>query len=325
MRTSVVIPTHNRTEGLSGLLADLQAQTGLAEQSTIVVVNSPEGAEVSGVVAEARERGQRVELVSTRNAIGTKRNAGARAVDCDRLVFLDDDMRLAPHVLAAHLDALDRWPNTIVCGGVDFPEQWRRRSNYYRFKQTRHLNADTAVTGQAVAANAIVTMNLSMPRALFDSLGGFDDVFSEYGGEDVEFGFRAARAGVPLRLDLAASARHEEVRLDVLGYARKLYVNAYHSTPRVIARAPEGAAVLTWALTETDLPAPLRLRIARAITGALVLGPGPVVALARWLRRTDANPRVYRPLPYKVMTILVQRLAADDRRAGRAPRAELFS
>lgn len=323
MSVSVIIPTHNRLDGLAGLLEDLRLQEGV-EGLEVIVVNSPAGESVTAVVEAARAAGLDVTEINTDNAIGQKRNEGARAAHGDLLVFFDDDMRLGPHVVAAHVSAQAAHPGTIICGAVAFSAEWVARSNYYRFKNSRHLNAARATDFSVVPPNKIVTMNLSIGADLFWSLDGFDTRFRRYGGEDVELGFRATRRGIPMLLCLDAEAAHMEVELDVVGYCRKLYVNAYFGTPRVLDGNPEASAVLTWKWTETDITVPWVDQLLRAGTG-LLARPQLVVALARMLRRFDRKRWAFSPFLFKALTILSQRVAADDRRAGRPARPEIFS
>jgi GT2 family glycosyltransferase len=51
--------------------------------------------------------------------------------------------------------------------------------------------------------------NFSVGRDTFFKVGGFDaERFHDYGGEDTDFGLRAAAAGVPMVLAREALARH---------------------------------------------------------------------------------------------------------------------
>lgn len=53
------------------------------------------------------------------------------------------------------------------------------------------------------------SLAFAMRRASFTALGGFDEAFTGYGGEDTDFGYRAAAAGLPLLFVGGAIACHQ--------------------------------------------------------------------------------------------------------------------
>lgn len=321
MSTSVVIPTHNRPEGLEGLLRDLAKQRDV-EPLEVVVVNSEVGDDMADVVARVRaDTGLKVRQIMAENTIALKRNAGAAATSGEVICFFDDDMRLDDDVVAAHLAAQAARPDSLISGAVEFLPEWVTNSNYYRYKNTRHMNQFTRSGDLTpVNPNNIVTMNLSIRRAVFEDIGGFDAAFRHYGGEDVEFGFRAAAQGYPLLYSRQARAWHVEHRLDILGYTKKLYENAYYGTPKVLAAWPEGRLVVpTWRWTE---PGPNNPPMDKAFNLALrvISRPRLVAAFANLLTHLDKHRWAYWPLAYKALTLLVQQVAVGDRRYHRQAR-----
>lgn len=326
MSITVVIPTHNRHAGLRDLLDDLAAQQGDVAPE-VIVVDSPEAEDSSGIVVAAAERGLNARHLLTENNRAGKRNAGAQAAAGELLAFLDDDMRVPPTWLAAHLSAHADGVERCVCGDVVFPVDWVEQSNYYRYKQGQHRQraARDGLGSGRLAPQRIVTMNLSIPRTTWLHLGGNDEEFAHYGGEDVEFGFRLARAGVPIEFSAAAWAWHYEVRIDIVTWARKLYNSAYDAAGLVVAKAPEAAGVRTFRWSEPGLQRRPADRLVHGAVRALAR-PGLVSGLARGLRRADHIRPLYARLPYQVLTTLATQLGVDDRVAGRAKRGDdLFS
>jgi GT2 family glycosyltransferase len=53
------------------------------------------------------------------------------------------------------------------------------------------------------------TCNLSLARSLFEKVGGFDEAFTSYGFEDVDFGYRLNLLGHHIVHDPRASAIHD--------------------------------------------------------------------------------------------------------------------
>lgn len=130
------------------------------------------------------------------------RNRGAAAARHARLVFLDDDMALNPGFLRAVSSALDAGADvalaTIRIGG------WVPSTRYSR--EVRIWEE-----GQRISRSAGVPFNMmffaaaAVRREAFEAVGGFDESFTlpgRYGNEDLDLGYRLAKAG----------ARVEQVR-----------------------------------------------------------------------------------------------------------------
>ena len=116
----VMIPTHGRAPLLRRTLASL-AECALPESfaETIVVENGPKSGAESFVVAadrRLRARYMHVEEANKSNAL----NEAIKTVPDDGLVvFFDDDVRFAPHVLAAYAEAAQRGPGHFFGGPVE--------------------------------------------------------------------------------------------------------------------------------------------------------------------------------------------------------------
>ena len=122
-RVRVVVPARAEEHQLGGCLDSLAAQTGVAHLEVVVV----DDGSTDGTAALARAHGARV-LTAAPPAAGWlgKPNACAQgAADAevvDVLVFVDADVRLAPHAVAAavallgahHLDLVSPWPRQLA-------------------------------------------------------------------------------------------------------------------------------------------------------------------------------------------------------------------
>lgn len=206
----VVMPTHNRRDLVLEALGALARQTLAPERFEVVVAMD---AVVDGTEEAIAERpwpfAIRTVVPHGRGAAAT-RNAGAALALAPRLVFLDDDIRVDPGFLAAHLAASgpDRCQDRVVIGrstpDVRGPSWFHDRLRDWwnqRFD-------DLAYPGHRFAHTDLMSGNVSLPRALFDRLGGFDESLACR--EDYELGWRALAAGASFAYAAEAEGLHRD-------------------------------------------------------------------------------------------------------------------
>ena len=182
---TVQLCTYNRRALLGRVMDALFAQDLDPAHYEIVLVDdgSTDGT-YEAVISKLRPSCA-LTVVRQRNAgLAAGRNAGIARARGDIVMFMDDDVLATPGLLRAHLRFHAAHPRSICRGGVinvasldDLPEakySWRNYSGAYFW-----------------------TTNVSVPRALLDEAGAFDESFREYGWEDLDLGYRLRRIGVP--------------------------------------------------------------------------------------------------------------------------------
>ena len=214
---SVVVPHYRQQAELDRTLAALARQTHPADRLEVVVVDdgSPEAPVVPPGVVLVRQPDEGFRLAAARNL-------GVRTATGDVLVFLDADTAPEPGYVAAvtRLPALA--PEVVTVGRrrhadfggvpVDAPVEvagpvaelpsptWlddaHRASRYL-------LDADDRSYRHVIGA---VT---ACSRWLVEEVGGWDEGFTEYGGEDWEWVHRAWRGGAVLAHVRDAVAWHD--------------------------------------------------------------------------------------------------------------------
>jgi hypothetical protein len=146
-------------------------------------------------------------------------------------VFLGDDIIPSPGFLAHHWNGYlaAREPAVYAAIGCtawhpaikvtpfrDWINEWGMQ---FGFK----LIADP----EQVPFNFFYTSNLAVSRRLYDTLGGFDARFREYGWEDIELGYRyERRGGMVLRYIPEALAFHHH-HLSVRSFCRRQFKVGY--------------------------------------------------------------------------------------------------
>ena len=210
---SVVIPTWNRVGSLLEVLAALSAATPPAGGFEIVVVSD---GSTDGTAAALRGKSLPVPLrfEEQRNqGPGAARNRGVELASGERILFLGDDTVPAADCLVRHVERAAREADPAKIAVLGYTD-WHRRMKVSRF--LRHINENGLQFGYSIIPdpdkvpfNFFYTSNISIGRDLFRSLGGFDTDFPAAAWEDVEFAFRAEKAGLRIVYEPAARTEHD--------------------------------------------------------------------------------------------------------------------
>lgn len=147
------------------------------------------------------------------------RNRGVGLSRGQQLIFLDGDMLLNPNGLAAYRHFHQRLPNSALYAymGCDFDAVCP--SFLHPGRQVNARDVRFGWTSQGVQPATRVyhspfecafSGNFSLSRRLYDSVGGFDEGFINWGGEDLDFARRLIQAGHRVDFLLDAWAEHQE-------------------------------------------------------------------------------------------------------------------
>jgi glycosyltransferase involved in cell wall biosynthesis len=218
VNATVVIPTFNRSRRLAELLACLQAQRGDA-LARVVVCDDGSSDDTAEVAQGFRERLPVVYCHQENLGFraGQARNLGlARAIG-DVVIFVDDDVLVAPDFVAQHVAAHRGAPGPRVAIGYrhrafDFGREvprWDEITVAEPDDRTEVLGEDgSAIARHATpwffvySCNFSVTLGPATPR--------FDEHFHGWGMEDIEYGYRLVAAGY----DVVAAPRARVLHIE---------------------------------------------------------------------------------------------------------------
>ncbi len=202
----MVIPTRGGRERLPVLLAALERQTH-PDVEVVVVIDG----DVDDTVGLAPEWDDRLPvrwIVFAENQ-GRSRalNAGFAKATGDVLIRCDDDLEPGEEHVARHV--AHHGHGTPV-GVIGLCPNLLPDTPYARVYGT---SRDARFRSDAFAMPAdqrwrLWGANVSVTRPTWDLIGGYDPAYRAYGFEDVDWGYRLHRAGVPLVLDAALDATH---------------------------------------------------------------------------------------------------------------------
>jgi GT2 family glycosyltransferase len=200
------------------------------------------------------------------------RNAGAVVARGKVLAFVDDDMTVGSDFVSSHLAAHRRWPEALVVGSVRLPDEAMERP-FVRFRQAIEDNALPEVPGPTALRNFCAAGNMSIPRDLFQEVGGFDPKITS--GEDQDFALRHTALGREIVFWPQARAIHQDGALDIRAYCRRVEWGSEHLV-QFCRRHPDWPDNVERERVNSPLHfggEPLSLSLRKLIKGILALTP----------------------------------------------------
>lgn len=309
---SVVIPTYRKPALLARTLQALVGQVGQVEGGCeIVVVDDGSQDETDAVVRRAAGSLPLVAVRPSQNEGRARaRNRGWRAARGETVLFLDDDIVLEPGALQLHERAQARTPAAWLGDVVTAPEIVD--SPLFDYLDSRGIAKLPA--GARVPARYFLTQHASVPRAVLERVGGFDEDFGAYGFEDMEVAFRMEdAAGLAFyRLQGARGAHIHHHTLEQ--YLAKKRLCGQHSLRVLAARHPRRLREMQLDVLRGVGSAPQggRRALALAMGASFRLGlPSAVRAVLRAAGRALPAGLRHRAYDYLVMDAYAAGLTRD--------------
>ncbi|WP_209560796.1 glycosyltransferase family 2 protein [Frigoribacterium sp. PvP032] len=214
---SVVVAHYRQQAELDRTLAALARQDHPAELLEVVVVDdgSPEAPRVPDGVRLVVQADEGFRLSAARNL-------GVRSSTGEVICFLDADTAPEPGWVTAMSRLPGLAPEAVVVGtrrhadfaGVPVDAPVEQEGPRHELPAPRWL--DDAYRGSRDLLDAddrsyrhVIGAVLSCSRSFIETIGGFDEGFTTYGGEDWEWAWRAWRGGALLAHEPAAVAWHD--------------------------------------------------------------------------------------------------------------------
>jgi GT2 family glycosyltransferase len=207
LRASVVIPTFNRRAILAQTLKTLETQT-VSPDRLEVIIGIDGSTDGTAEALDDLAPPYTLRWVSQANAgPAAASNRAARLANGEVLVFLDDDQLASPGLIAAHLDVHERLGDVLVQGLYPLAPGYDRRGASLMYERWL-LGTLAPIDRQHPSTPHIWSANISLRRSTWAAVGGLDESFREYGGEDTDFGVRVAALGVPVIFEPKALSYH---------------------------------------------------------------------------------------------------------------------
>jgi len=283
-KLSVVVPTRAGARRLPVLLEALRRQTH-PEWEAVVVVDGDVDGSADFVARAAGDLPVRTVVLPENRGRAAALNAGFAVATGAVLLRCDDDLEPAPEHLARHAAYHERADGPAGVVGL-----YRNRlaSGVYRRVYGERADARLRTAAYAAAPGQAWRYWAGYASVTADTwrrIGPYDTRFRGYGWEDVDWGFRLHRSGVPIRLEpdlevvhhaAASTTPDRALRAFYSGAARRRFEDIHATDPELplLLPAPRcrgawGVAVAAAARTATEDRVPRLGRAVESVAGRL--------------------------------------------------------
>lgn len=308
MRVSFVVPTYRRPDALEATLEALVRLDYPPSLYEVVVVDDGSADSTAEVTARFRHAGPAILYVQQANSgVATARNNGAERAHGELLIFLDDDMLVAPDHITAHLAVREAHGDCLVNGHWAFSDATRAalaETPFGRYRMEleddiRDRIAKEPLGDGRMRPAEVTAANLGISAVRFRELGGFDGDFPYAGYEDQDFSLRARRAGCLFVYDPAIRLLHNDGRVTLQQFCRRQERGAVTAV-FLVARHPQEYADHPMLLENQPVTPydPWRWRVKKACKRAYASRPGLWLAgmAVRSVERRYPDSRLLRKL-----------------------------
>jgi glycosyltransferase involved in cell wall biosynthesis len=221
---SIVIPTRNRAEKLTGCLEKLKEQDFQNFEVVIVddgssdntkeIVNSFPGLEIQYLYQEHIQQ-------------GAARNKGIKIARGKYIVFIGDDIYPETRWLSEHMKFHEQNKGIAVLGLTLWPKEWEiNEFMRYLAPNGPQFNYGLIKDANNCGWDFFLTSNISLERIWFEH-DVFDENFRGWGYEDLELGYRLEKKGLRIVFNDKAVAYHHH----------------YYNSPEPFLKMQENAAI----------------------------------------------------------------------------------
>lgn len=220
---SIIIPTYKREKQIIQILDSLNNQISDNIFLEVIICDSYSNYNIHNF--ENYKKNINVKYFNIKdNILSSKRNFGILKASNKKIILLDDDCIPCQNFISLYLqDFLNTTEDVILSGTIYYPDDYIKKNNHIRFKQSRHFTSKDIVKNKQLQPDKIVAMNMGFINSKkIKSIGLFNESFTGYGFEDYEFGYRYLSNGFKLQQSYA-SIIHDEGKPDINNYIKKYY------------------------------------------------------------------------------------------------------
>ena len=269
-KASVVIPTYNASGLLRDTLQALARQRIDPANFEIIVADDGSSDDTRAVATSFGAKYHYQDDLGFR--AGTARNGGAKLAAAPILVFLDTGMVAGPDYVSRHLAAHESGTPRVISGynygfnpdatvpGLaealkrllpeDVVEKYHGDPAFNDIRHSLLSDHDFDLGKLTVPWVYLFSGNCSITAAGYWGAGGFDERFTGWGAEDMEFGYRLSKHGLGFGMERGAWTIETPVERDMDARMGEFL----HNMMVFLKKYPEPCVEIGWALTDRYEP-----------------------------------------------------------------------
>jgi glycosyltransferase involved in cell wall biosynthesis len=181
---------------------------------------------------------------ATNKGRASARNSGIRASTGNIVVFIDADDYPAPNYIEKVVDIHLGHSQVAIRANIRILPEIRSSSAFLRYRDSRFLGARntskvTNLNLENLPPNFFATCGVSIERSDMLSVGLFDEIFSDYGGEDEALGFRLFSSGIRIVFGVEAIMWDADSSITLEGECSKYKSYGEKSGALLFAKYPD--------------------------------------------------------------------------------------
>lgn len=211
MQASVLTIVRGRSQHLRNLIIGLQQQTQRPDELVIVWMQPDPDLDLPDPGCSIRH----LHVSGDRLPLAASRNAAVLAAKNDNLVFLDVDCIPSPNLIASYAMAMSQ-QHGLFLGEVFYLPQGAARKGWTfedlnRVGVVHPAKPTTPQEGIRKEPNSgeLWGLSFALSKEKYLGIGGMDEAFVGYGGEETDFAARLGATGLPVYWTANARAYHQ--------------------------------------------------------------------------------------------------------------------
>ncbi|MFC2171619.1 glycosyltransferase family 2 protein [Acidobacteriota bacterium] len=195
---SIVTPTYNRKDLLLRHLKALEKQTLPPNEFEVVVIDDGSTDGTDEFLRSYRPQFRFSFHHQENSGLASSRNAGIRLAAGQVVLLLDDDVMPSPELVREHIKPHRQSDDVVVIGSLPYPDDLPQDTFLWYLERIGHFDLYSRKDKYEAGRPPLQPLNgnSSVRKEHLLRTGLYDERFQQYGGEDVEFGFRLEKAGL---------------------------------------------------------------------------------------------------------------------------------
>ncbi len=218
MKFSVIVPVYNRIDEVRDLLDSLDRQT--VKNFEVVIVEDGSTQPCGDVCSQYSDKLDIIYFFKSNEGRSIARNYGMERASGDYFIFFDSDCVIPPTYFATLEEELTAKPLDCFGGPDAAHSSFTDTQKAINFAMTSFLTTG-GIRGGKVSMEKFTprTFNMGFSRKVYDTVGGFREMFSE----DIDMSTRIRQAGFTIGLMRSCPVYHKR-RLSWRKFFRQVYV-----------------------------------------------------------------------------------------------------